>query len=596
MRILVGGILGLLWLTAAGAQEPPGPAAQVQVIRLTCNSLVYDPVHRKIYASLPSTVGAQGNSVVAIDPHTAEVGQPVSVGSEPDRMAVSEDGSRLFVSLRGSGMIRQVDLPGMKSAMQFPVGGARNLAVLPGHRDLVVVQRGGEAGEGSGVALYDQGVQRPATAHPNSFALSFRDRLYTYQNEISSWEFSTWAVSPNGLVRVSSGRSALYGNLAISGENGRIITDNGYVMDPETRQILGRFAGSSWSMPVVPDASTGRVFRLEQDRIQAFDYRTFATLDSLPLLGNAGVLSPNVRRLEDPRSFIRWGTDGFAFRDREHVYLLRTPFVGKQVSPVDLSITQEVRPERPSPGLNRTWTLTVRNQGPGAASGIWATLTLPEKSTIVSTVASQGRASVINGVAVGELETLAPGKSATMKVVAGVASEQVGRSTAIVRAHERDLRPANNLAHQEWMPEPLAPAPPAPVRTASVRPAIPARETLRMEGTWGAANQTRRNSLGMTKNHLEAEFVLRNRGEGVALRRSIRFLLCRLATPGKGDLALQESLVPPIQPRGEQRTTLQVELPPGVSASGKYLIAILSTPVATEDGSPSRFLAIGPFP
>jgi hypothetical protein len=100
----------------------------------------------------------------------------------------------------------------------------------------------------------------------------------------------------------------------------------------------------------------------------------------------------------------------------------------------------------------------------------------------------------------------------------------------------------------------------------------------------------------MSRSHLEAEFVLRNRGEAVGPRQSIRFVLGRLATPGKGDLALQESLVPPIRPRGEHKTTLQVELPPGVSASGKYLIAILGAPVAAEDGSTSRFLAIGPFP
>ncbi len=598
MRGMVACGLGVIGVAGvAGGQEPAPAAARVHVIRLTCNSLVYDPVNRKFYASLPSTVGPQGNSIVVIDPDTGEVGPPVAVGSEPDRMAVSEDGSRLYVALRGSGMVRRVDLPGLKVGMQFPVGGARNLAVLPGHRDVVVVQRGEAAGHGGGVALYDQGVQRPSTASPNSFALSFRDRLYTYQNEISSWEFSTWSVTPAGLVHASGRPSELFGNLAISGENGRVYTDNGAVLDPETRQVLGRFAGFSWSMPVEPDASTGRVFHLERDRIQAFDYRTFVPLESLPLFGNGGILSGHARGfVEYGRGLLRWGPDGLAFRDREQVFLVRTPFVGRPIPPVNLSVTQAVRPERPSPGMNRTWTVTVRNQGPGTASGVWATLTLPDKSTLVSWTASQGRASVIRGVVAGELETLAPGAKATLTVVASVPVDQPGRSTAIVRANEKEARPADNIADQEWTPEPLAPPAPAPEGPGKVRPAGPAPSAPRLEGAWGTATQTRRTVRGSSRNYVEAELLLRNRGDAAGPRQGIRFLLARQPVPGKGDLPLQESLLPPLPARGEHRIPLQVELPAGVSASGKYLVAVLGTTVSAEDGKASRFLVLGPLP
>ena len=46
---------------------------------------------KKLFASVPSRAGAGGNAVTEINPVTATLGTSVFVGSEPNKMAISED-------------------------------------------------------------------------------------------------------------------------------------------------------------------------------------------------------------------------------------------------------------------------------------------------------------------------------------------------------------------------------------------------------------------------------------------------------------------------------------------------------------------------
>src|SRR5438445_13704730 len=79
-------------IVARPSAEPmasPAPAG-IRQITLNTKDLVFDPVGQRIYASLPSTA-PNGNSIVQIDPFAGTVGSPVSLGSEPGRLAFSDD-------------------------------------------------------------------------------------------------------------------------------------------------------------------------------------------------------------------------------------------------------------------------------------------------------------------------------------------------------------------------------------------------------------------------------------------------------------------------------------------------------------------------
>src|SRR4051794_29917694 len=75
--------------TSSRAQTAPttdGRPLYVRQIAFPAKALAYDSVTKKLFASLPSTVGAEGNSVIEIDPVTAQPTKPFFVGSEPNMM------------------------------------------------------------------------------------------------------------------------------------------------------------------------------------------------------------------------------------------------------------------------------------------------------------------------------------------------------------------------------------------------------------------------------------------------------------------------------------------------------------------------------
>lgn len=105
------------------AGAPEARAQTVRKLSISNNDAIYVPQTGRIYASVPSTAPPYGNNVVAIDPATATVVASVFVGSEPGRLAVSDDGTKLYVGLNGAAAVRVVDLPTFTAGLQFSLPG-----------------------------------------------------------------------------------------------------------------------------------------------------------------------------------------------------------------------------------------------------------------------------------------------------------------------------------------------------------------------------------------------------------------------------------------------------------------------------------------
>ena len=116
-------------------------------------------------------------------------------------------------------------------------------------------------------------------------------------------------------------------------------------------------------------------------------------------------------------------------------------------SDADLAITKTDSPDPVIVGSNLTYTITVTNNGPAAATGVTVTDALPAGVTFVSTTPSQGSCSVsVLNVVTCNLGGLANAASATIAVV--VTPNAVGAlsNTATVTAVETDPNAANNSA------------------------------------------------------------------------------------------------------------------------------------------------------
>ena len=94
----------------------------VRQVSLPVNDLVYSQATQTLYASVPSVAGANGNSITPINPQTGAIGQSVLIGSEPNKLALADDGSTLHVSLDGAAAIRRFDIPSQTAGAQFAFG------------------------------------------------------------------------------------------------------------------------------------------------------------------------------------------------------------------------------------------------------------------------------------------------------------------------------------------------------------------------------------------------------------------------------------------------------------------------------------------
>jgi uncharacterized repeat protein (TIGR01451 family) len=122
----------------------------------------------------------------------------------------------------------------------------------------------------------------------------------------------------------------------------------------------------------------------------------------------------------------------------------------------DLGVTVSGLPNPALLGNKLTYTVTVTNTGPSAASGVALSDTLPAGVTFVSATPSQGTATQSAGKVTGNLGSIASGASATVTIV--VTPTAIGSVTdsATVTANEADPNPSNNAANQTIQVVPAA--------------------------------------------------------------------------------------------------------------------------------------------
>jgi len=447
-------------------------------VALPNNSMVYNPLNGLFYLSVPRAAGPPyGNSVVSIDPLTGKLGVPIPVGSEPDQLALTSDGTSLWVALDGASAVRKVDLVAGVAGMQFPVvpeqagRAAAALAALPGAPDSVVVSTvNGNIGQA--LAIYDGGIIRgqpiqATTQTFNPWALivdgskseiyaAGGDPEYTFLTN-----YNVYTYDAAGLTLKASSTTNLPYAEQLTDEmeivNGRLYTDLGQIADPETGALLGNFYSSGSLVAqgsTAVDADLGLAFVLSGDASGPFDQ---FQLQSFHLSDFAATASPLIT-IYDPDTLpayqydgatgnrlTRWGADGLALRAAQGFISLRTPMV-QDLSNVNADLAVSLTASGPgTTGQTTTYTASVTNQGPAAASSVALTALIPA-SGVLSSVSTPAGSCSTTGTILCDLGSLANGASAT--VVFQVLEVTAGSSamTVQVSASENDPAPANNLA------------------------------------------------------------------------------------------------------------------------------------------------------
>ncbi|MFN2454726.1 MAG: Calx-beta domain-containing protein [Pyrinomonadaceae bacterium] len=327
-------------LTRLSLMQTTGEQTSVRQISLPTKDLVFDSHTQMIYASVPSSAGANGNSITPINPATGAVGTSVFIGSEPGKLAISDNGQYLYAVLEGAVAVRRFDIAAQTSGLQFVVRNSSSsyqytpfdLAVLPGRPESIAVSGANV------VSIYDNDVLRPTTV--NSFFSPYlkfsasANTLYGVPNSSSSLQ--KISVNANGATLTSTTQIGSYGDFRF--DNGRIYMPTGQVIDAGSGTLLGTFPNVGSGALVAPDSTAGRVYFLANGTtsgsltLRAYDMNTFVLVGSTTITGVGGTAT----------SLVRWGANGLAFRTGSSSYFGSPP--GDQIYLVQTSLIPSTEP------------------------------------------------------------------------------------------------------------------------------------------------------------------------------------------------------------------------------------------------------------
>jgi hypothetical protein len=315
-----------------GGSSAPYPLLAYLSIPLAASALVVDPAGGMLYAASPAIATQNPNTVIPIDPATGAMMTPIAVSSDPQLLAVSNDGSELYVAT-SAGVLQRINLKtlAIERTFNLPVDTEwgqtypHEMQVVPGSpQSIVVVLFAHVDPEEDGAALYnDSGlVNWIPGGDSNKNPLTLDSFTFTSPTTIfglpgGSTLFAELQVSAAGLSVVSpAGFSCCDQNTgsALASDGTLLYTNSGEVWDPTTQTLLGTYLEPSGSQlfyagTPVPDNANEHTYFLDSSSgtfgINVYDEIDFGFAATIPF--------PNTN-FDGATDLLRWGSNGLAFR------------------------------------------------------------------------------------------------------------------------------------------------------------------------------------------------------------------------------------------------------------------------------------------
>jgi sugar lactone lactonase YvrE len=302
------------------------------------NDIVQDEVNHRLYASVSSSSSTNPNSIIAIDPLQGVVVATRAMSGQPTKLAISDDGSYLYISLPVTGEISRLQLPSLTPDIQWSLknsGGvgysAVDMAVAPGQPHTLAVT-------GLSLNIYDDSTRRsltPTTGYPlptfDTIAWgSDATTLYATSAVTSGGPEYVFSVDQNGPTLTRTINS-VFGDfpkrLIYDQTTSRIYDGYGNVADPATGSPAGQFNVRNdityIANPFAVDSAHSKAFFLNVSDfsspqtvdIQAFDLMSFGYINT--------ITTPNL----SGSKIVPWGSSGVAVGGGTKIFLIDGSFV-----------------------------------------------------------------------------------------------------------------------------------------------------------------------------------------------------------------------------------------------------------------------------
>ena len=323
--------------------------------------IAFDRNRNRLYLATPQQSADQQfppNSIVVLNPTTGGIGPVLQIGNKLGDLALSDDGSALYVVVEGENAVRRFNPGTLTAAGDFnfrPLGTKGTypnasiytndmITVVPGRPATVALAYFPDVGlSPSEIAIFDNGVKRPNVIASSCCGISSLlfspDAKYFFQNGTTTYSVDTsafdyrdvtfrYSIDSTGIPKQPPLFASGGGAAAIAGSI--LYTSLATTIDYEAMRVIGNFGIKG---PIAVDSANQRAFVLYNpialdssgigppSRLVAFD------LPSLEPLGSQIVgLSPAA--LKDSEILIRFGANGFIFTSTAGLLIFHTPLAG----------------------------------------------------------------------------------------------------------------------------------------------------------------------------------------------------------------------------------------------------------------------------
>ena len=149
-----------------------------QQIDVATNDFAWDETSQTLYVSVSGNDPVYGNTILPIAMPTGTIGISIPVGLEPQRLALTDDGAKIYVGINGEAAVKRVNIISGTVELGFELGTAppcgnilaEDMVIPAGQTDTVIIARKNlfcSPGH-EGVTVYDNGVKRPETTQDHT--------------------------------------------------------------------------------------------------------------------------------------------------------------------------------------------------------------------------------------------------------------------------------------------------------------------------------------------------------------------------------------------------------------------------------------------
>ena len=398
--------------------------------------LAWSPQLGRLLASVAETDPTFPNRIVTIDPLTGAVAplvalariRQVSPDNEPGegRLAVSPDGTMLYVGIEGGSLLRQYALPAGTFVREFPVGtnddGSASIAFdwqVAGDPGRVVLARTDGINLGS-VAVYDQGVLRAGRGPYSSHVQLAPDGQtgFSYMGRALGDLLFRFALTPEGVAdTVLLPKSPLWFGGDVRLDRGLIHFASGPVYDPAVPGWAGGFPVAGL---VTQYANEGRMAFSEDGRwiwSASGNGRGGLLLEWFARASRQAMRRVSLSSVSDrPRRLWLCGPDTLALHAGEVVCVLHSSTFLPAGGSVDLALDYRPSASVAVAGRPFEYIVAIANLSPNPATDVFLDQRLPAGVTFLHAIPSQGSWSGQAAAGRAALGDLAPGAGAEVRI------------------------------------------------------------------------------------------------------------------------------------------------------------------------------------